>query len=253
MYLPLSMIRRQLLLIVALFPTALTAQSLPAASPECAKDCARCHEDGALDHATETIACNHCHALQGEISSSLPLSQREAICLECHAEQFEGARTTGSEELDSSGSTQARLHGPLEQGQCTSCHRLHDGPLHGQLPVGLYARYERSAYSACFDSCHEPEIVEEATTTTATRFRNGSDNLHFRHVAKQRRGRSCRLCHSAHQAPGLGLVRRGMPYGSEILTLEFTSTSSGGSCATSCHDTLDYDRTKAIPSRMRVE
>ena len=45
-------------------------------------------------------------------------------------------------------------------------------------------------------------------TSDATRFRNGEDNLHYRHVVGPRkdRGRSCRLCHAPHLAANPALV-----------------------------------------------
>jgi predicted CXXCH cytochrome family protein len=215
--------------------------------------CIRCHADADVEHATEHIACEECHAVHGGESSALLRGPGEAVCLDCHSSEFEPSRASAAEGEASQDESNLRSHGPADEGRCSPCHRVHDGPLRGSLPPGSYARYERSAYSTCFDACHDPEIVEDAKTRSATRFRNGSDNLHFRHVAKGERGRTCRLCHAAHQAPGRGLVRRGMPYGAELLTLEFTPSSSGGRCATSCHIDLEYDRTKAIPSRMRIE
>ncbi len=127
------------------------------------------------------------------------------------------------------------------------------GLLHGTFPVADYASYDRAIYSACFESCHPPGLVEEQRSTTATRFRNGDDNLHFRHVANQSRGRSCRLCHLPHRSRNPGLVRTSMPFGNEKrLTLEFSAEETGGRCETSCHVPVAYDREEAIPSRMRV-
>ncbi len=151
------------------------------------------------------------------------------------------------------------LHGELGEGRCSPCHPEHetDKPppslLHGSVPAGPYTTYTRAGYEGCYGECHKPELVEKARTTTSTRFRNGDDNLHFRHVAKQTKGRSCSLCHSTHQATGAGLIRDDMPFGNEILTLEFSTSEDGGSCVTSCHITTEYNRRNAVPSPMRVE
>ncbi len=126
------------------------------------------------------------------------------------------------------------------------------GLIAGELPSTLYAKYSPTLYSACLGSCHSSRLVEEKQSSEATRFRNGDDNLHFRHVARRSRGRSCRLCHTQHVPPNPALVREGMPFGEERLTLEFTATDRGGKCATSCHVAAEYDRDKSISSSMRV-
>lgn len=150
------------------------------------------------------------------------------------------------------------LHGPLRDGECLACHLTHakgklpSSILHGTIPAGSYATYTRAQYSACFKSCHDPTLVEEQETSTATAFRNGDDNLHYRHVAKLRRGRSCRLCHEAHGASNAPLISNFMLYGQQRLTLKFEETENGGKCATSCHVSVEYSRQEAIESPMRL-
>lgn len=150
------------------------------------------------------------------------------------------------------------LHGPLKDGECSPCHPSHakgrppTAVLHGALPEELYAPYTRATYAGCFGTCHSPELVEQATTATATGFRNGEDNLHYRHVAKLRRGRSCRLCHAPHDARNPRMIRDFMPFGTQRLTLSFLETKGGGTCTTSCHLPSEYNRRAAVPSRMRV-
>jgi len=150
------------------------------------------------------------------------------------------------------------LHGPLADQQCRACHLGHGkgekpaSVVRGTLPTGLYTTYSRSAYSACFDSCHSAALVEDAKTTAATRFRNGDDNLHYRHVAKLRRGRSCRLCHEPHAAENQALIRDYLPFGVQRLTLKYEESDSGGKCTTSCHIPVSYSRDEAILSPMRV-
>ena len=143
------------------------------------------------------------------------------------------------------------------EGRCAPCHPAHpqnaSDLLHGDLPTHRYAAYERAAYSACTGSCHPPELVEDERTSSATRFRNGDDNLHYRHVVKPRAGRSCGFCHVAHIAANPALVGREMPFGKQILTLDFDVTERGGRCATSCHTPAEYDRDEAVPSSMRTQ
>ncbi len=182
-------------------------------------------------------------------------------CLGCHAENFEVApdpSKTDRESENGPGADGWHDHSTPPLASCGECHRVHDGSpkglLRGAYPATDYAAYERGAYSGCLQSCHPPELVEAKETTTATRFRNAQDNLHYRHVvgAGKNRGRSCRLCHEPHQARNTELIRSSMPYGKERLTLDYSAGEAGGRCATSCHITTQYDREEAIPSRMRV-
>jgi len=41
-------------------------------------------------------------------------------------------------------------------------------------------------------------VVTEPETRTLTNFRDGARNLHFLHVNKAVRGRTCRACHEVH-------------------------------------------------------
>lgn len=237
------------------------------------RDCVRCHAESALRHGPESESdtdagaeprgadCLDCHDAHGGATADMLRGAGETVCMSCHAEEFEPARARrrqrDTEPKSDSDELEARLHGlAAEEGRCSACHRSHaenrPALLRGNLPPGAYARYDRQAYSACWEPCHDASLVEEAKTRSATGFRNGDDNLHYRHVVKPARGRSCRLCHAPHRARGPGLIRNGMPYGKEVLTLTFTPTKSGGKCATSCHLTVEYSRIEAIPSRIRV-
>ncbi len=158
------------------------------------------------------------------------------------------------------------VHKPVFEGKCDLCHvaPLKDkdaenphgqssaGLLSGLLPKNNYGTYSQAAFSACFSTCHSPSAIEEPKTEDATRFRNGDDNLHFRHVARYPRGRSCILCHEPHQAENFALIDDHMDYGNEKLTLEFSITKHGGRCETSCHIPVEYDRDERVPSKMRL-
>ncbi len=236
------------------------------------RNCVRCHAESAIKHdggRTRTsgdesrgVGCLDCHDPHGGASAAMLRGIGEEVCLTCHADEFEPARARRRRKSDAGEATEtedleARLHGPpTEEGRCSACHLSHaenrPGLLRGALPTGAYAQYERPSYSSCWEPCHDAALVEEERTTSTTGFRNGDDNLHYRHVAKPKRGRSCGLCHAPHRARGPGLIRNGMPYGKEVLTLRFTPTKSGGTCETSCHLSVEYSRTEAIPSRIRV-
>ena len=224
---------------------------------------ARCHSEFRqpdVHPPSAEVTCVSCHAVQA--TGEVPAYHRGSVpgplaapgdgrdCVSCHPKAFEPPPSW------SAGGAEVHLHGPVAEARCGACHNAHGRSpaelLRGTLPSGPYAPYDRSAYSACFGSCHEAELVEAPRTSEATRFRNGDDNLHFRHVARDRQGRVCGLCHEPHLARNQALVRKGMPFGSERLTLEFVASERGGSCTTSCHMPLAYDRELAIPSIMRV-
>ena len=105
----------------------------------------------------------------------------------------------------------------------------------------------RDRYDLCFD-CHEDSIVKDPQTTTLTKFRNGDKNLHYVHVNKEERGRTCRACHEVHASKQPHQIRDGVPYGPNgyILKVNFTQTPTGGSCARTCHEMRSY--TNSLPA-----
>ena len=79
-------------------------------------------------------------------------------------------------------------------------------------------------------------------TQDLTDFRNGDLNLHFMHVNKDPRGRTCRACHETHASNLPKHIREKVPYGSWVLPIQFTKTDTGGSCLPGCHIAKGYDR-----------
>ena len=79
-------------------------------------------------------------------------------------------------------------------------------------------------------------------TTDLTDFRNGSLNLHYIHVNKADRGRTCRACHATHGSDQPKHIRDTVPFGMWEIPLKFDKTETGGGCTTGCHQTRAYDR-----------
>ena len=85
-------------------------------------------------------------------------------------------------------------------------------------------------------------MLSDRETATLTNFRDGSRNLHYLHVNKAERGRTCRACHEVHASKQKHQMRDGVPYGSKglILKINYTKAPFGGTCAKTCHDTKSY-------------
>jgi predicted CXXCH cytochrome family protein len=136
-------------------------------------------------------------------------------------------------------------HQPIREDGCTGCHQPH-GSLNFRLlkdsfPETFYAGFDLDEYGLCF-SCHESGAMTIQWTRTLTGFRDGNRNLHYVHVNKEKRGRTCRACHSLHASPSELHVREEVPYGKWLMPINFEKQSDGGSCHPGCHKIEVYDR-----------
>jgi predicted CXXCH cytochrome family protein len=216
---------------------------------EPAKFCTTCHKAigkkvaAKFQHAPveKPGSCLSCHSGHTAAAKNLLPVAGKDFCLRCHtriAKTLEGRKM---------------LHGPIRDGQCTPCHDPHGSPftklLKRAYPEPLYTQYEKGTYDLCL-GCHQKYLLTFAETSVYTRFRNGNYNLHFVHVAKTRKGRTCRICHEPHGADGEHLLfKDGKDFGIWQVPLNFTATSTGGSCAPGCHGKLAYDREKPVKYR----
>ncbi len=223
--------------------------------------CIECHDDVGEDatkspvqHDTviEGRACLNCHNPHASnveaLLTQLPFDQ----CVDCHGSA--GLLDDAGREMTDFRALLAAnpvLHGPVESKDCSACHHPHGSKsfrlLTHEYPARFYASYEEQNYALCFE-CHESERFVQERTTTLTGFRDGDKNLHYVHVNKSRRGRTCRACHDVHAAPQAHLIRDGVPYGSRgwVLEINFVPGANGGSCSRTCHPALSYDRTGAV-------
>ncbi len=173
---------------------------------------------------------------------------QENLCLSCHNKPL---KSGGGQVLN-----MAQLlldnpnhHGPIAQKDCTSCHGVHGGENFRMLveafPAGFYAPFDEDRYALCF-SCHEPELALDEETDTTTNFRNGKENLHYRHVNRKVKGRTCRACHNVHASRREKFITETVPFGEWQLPLNYQQTSTGGSCQPGCHRKYRYDREKPV-------
>jgi predicted CXXCH cytochrome family protein len=215
--------------------------------------CFRCHEKiydeqrtAEVKHSpvTETRSCLNCHNPHLSQVDHLLIAEESDTCLSCHDEPIK----VGQYELERIGQLLAanpRHHGPLQSKECSGCHKPHGSAnfrlLTDPYPNETYTPFEKSKYDLCF-RCHESTLVTEERTTTLTGFRDGERNLHFVHVNKVPRGRTCGLCHQVHASTLPKHIGVTVRFGEWDLPLGFVKTETGGSCTPGCHSPKKYER-----------
>jgi len=209
-------------------------------SAEGEKLCAQCHpqiaekvEKAKVVHGpikTEK-GCASCHSPHAGDNEKLLLKKGKDLCIDCHKNIITKNMTT--------------LHGPINDGTCTPCHDPHGSQykklLAKEFPAGEYTPYTDKEYGLCF-SCHNRDLLRFPDTSFATGFRDGERNLHYLHVNKKDKGRSCTFCHNIHGSANPKLIAESVPFGKWKLPLNFVKTETGGSCAPGCHKQYNYDR-----------
>ena len=217
--------------------------------------CEECHDETVKEMSTLKVKhlaveqgkkCLNCHNPHGANYERLLIKAPFDLCSSCH---------TADDVKDGSGKVLANigklvaeaktLHKPVADKDCSACHAPHASAnfrlLNDPYPAEFYASFDPKNYALCFE-CHKPEIVLTKETTTLTRFRDGPRNLHFVHVNKEERGRTCRACHEVHAANQLHLIRDSVPFGPKgwLLKSNFRPTPTGGTCDKTCHAMKTY-------------
>jgi predicted CXXCH cytochrome family protein len=218
--------------------------------------CVGCHSE--IEHTIETAttahgaitterSCLNCHSAHASDFPRLLKGEVMGLCFECHNKQIERADGSVIPNMKAIIETGTSLHGAIAAGSCVACHQIH-GSGHQRLlvreyPNALYDQFKESEYALCF-GCHDKALVISEQTTAATGFRNGSENLHFVHVKKGERGRTCRVCHDSHAAKRDNHIHETVPFGPGgwELPIRFERGDEGGRCASGCHESLAYSR-----------
>lgn len=204
---------------------------------------------GALKTKKGCLACHNPHF------SNYPyqlIKQPMALCLSCHDKRIKATDGTMITNMKAFFAKYKDWHGPIKQKDCTACHNPHGSNnfrmLRKYFPPTFYAPFAVKNYALCF-MCHEKSLVLTPRTTTLTGFRNGSQNLHYVHVNKPVKGRTCIACHSPHATNNPFHIRNSVPFGAWALPIGFKETKNGGSCSPGCHVTRYFNRIKAIKNR----
>ena len=218
--------------------------------------CLGCHEkikdlavQAAVKHdpVTKGAACANCHNPHGANVEHLLTQLPFRLCVSCHGRDgvmdHDGRKLANIRKLLEEN---PKHHGPVAAEDCSACHNPHGFKyfrlLNTEYPAAFYSPYDPRLYALCFE-CHEPRVAAEPETTTLTQFRDGPRNLHYVHINKAERGRTCRACHEVHASKQPHQLRDGVPYGAKgwLLKLNYTRTPTGGSCEKTCHGAYSYN------------
>ncbi|HEY8665308.1 MAG TPA: cytochrome c3 family protein [Tepidisphaeraceae bacterium] len=198
---------------------------------------------------TEGAACLTCHTPHGGTLAKLQKDVPIKTCLTCHDKKIKDADGHVVAAVSELTSKNLYLHGPAKEGNCSGCHEVHGSDqtrlLAKSYPETFYTSFEIEKYDLCF-SCHDKQLVQLKDTKGLTNFRNGSTNLHYAHVNKADKGRTCRACHETHASEQQFHIRNSVPYGKWELPINFKPSKSGGSCQPGCHKEYFYDRENPV-------
>jgi predicted CXXCH cytochrome family protein len=228
-----------------------------------AEQCLSCHAD--VEAAVRTASaphgavftgkqCLNCHDVHGSSHHAMLRGPMMEMCLTCHDQPQQAYDGRTIPEMKTVLTQSKFLHGPIQQGECQACHHAHGSSnqrlLDQYFPTAFYRDFDLTNYALCF-SCHEEALVLDKQTTTLTGFRNGDLNLHYVHVHRDEKGRSCKACHEIHGSQLPKHMAETVPFegGNWALPIGFRATPTGGSCAPGCHQPFEYDRETPVQYR----
>ncbi|NIA16733.1 MAG: cytochrome C [Planctomycetes bacterium] len=220
--------------------------------------CYSCHED--IKQIAETSKYQHsvvsqkggCLKCHTPHASTIEFGLKAApmtLCMSCHDKPVGISKDEVLPAFTNEIKGKKFMHGPLRQKDCGGCHTPHGSEyfrlLSKEYPPRFYAPFSKDAYQLCF-SCHPESLVLTKETRDLTGFRNGDLNLHYLHVNRPQRGRTCRSCHATHASNLPKHIRKSVPYGRWELPIQFEKTETGGGCEPGCHLPAAYDRQSPV-------
>ena len=218
--------------------------------------CYSCHkamknqvQQAAVKHGAMSTGdlCANCHDPHGSSVPRMLKARTDSVCLSCHDKAMGASDGHLIANMKPVMTESKFLHGPNRVGNCSACHGPHGAPnpmlLEKAFPKTFYTSFDIAKYELCF-SCHEKQMVLEPKTSTLTNFRNGDENLHFVHVNKETKGRTCKTCHEVHGSDLPKHLASEVPFeGSNwAMPIEYQQKADGGSCSPGCHKPRTYSR-----------
>ncbi|MFT5698936.1 MAG: putative CXXCH cytochrome family protein [Desulforhopalus sp.] len=204
------------------------------------------------------------HDAHGSAYKQHLLAKPMDLCLKCHSQEVIDDKGKSLANIDELLVSNKMHHGPIKDKNCSGCHSPHGSNYYRMLlaeyPKEFYTtRFNKDDYNLCF-LCHDSRLLDEKETTKLTKFRDGSKNLHYLHVNRSEKGRTCRACHEVHASNNYNHIREAVPFGkiNWMLHLMFEplyvnkktglvcdelnsdGTQNGGSCI-ACHNRKFYD------------
>lgn len=220
------------------------------------KLCLTCHKDLAKmiktsKHVHGAIStadgCGNCHNAHGTMLPRLLKQPLMVMCLGCHNKEIKLPDGRKLANMAALLKENPEHHGPVKRADCSACHNPHASPnfrlLSKVYPEFFYAPFDLGNYDLCFQ-CHQRDAVLIKYGKGLTRFKNGDLNLHFVHVNKKVKGRTCRACHEVHASKNPLHIRDKVPFGTGgwEFELNYKKTKTGGTCAPACHKPREYVR-----------
>ncbi|MBE0583003.1 MAG: cytochrome c3 family protein, partial [Desulfofustis sp.] len=209
-------------------------------------------------------SCLNCHDPHATIFENHLLAEPMDLCLRCHNQEviaYDGSALTDINTLLQENKFH---HGPIKEKNCSGCHSPHGSDYYRILVADYPNKFYTDTFNAddykLFFSCHESTLLKDSKTTTLTNFRDGDRNLHYLHVNREKKGRTCRACHEVHASNHFNHIRDAVPFGkiNWPLPLKYqpiytdmksgepcsnpsdTCVKTGGSCV-ACHARKAYD------------
>ena len=220
--------------------------------------CFPCHEEVKTiaqnakhkhDVVSQRDGCTKCHTPHASTVRFGLKADPLTLCVSCHDKEVKTGKDDTIANFKSQLENKKYLHGPVSQKDCEACHISHGGDhfrlLTEEYPSSFYAPFDIKNYQLCF-SCHPESPVMSKETTTLTDFRNGRLNLHYLHVNKPEKGRTCRACHATHASNHPKHIREAVPFGKWEIPIQFEKTDTGGGCSPGCHKPKEYDRVSPV-------
>jgi predicted CXXCH cytochrome family protein len=194
--------------------------------------------------------CDNCHYGHFSVLPKLLKKSPLDTCLACHDREITLKDGRKIEDMVALLKENPNHHGPIRQADCSACHNPHASSHYSLLreayPELFYAPFNTKNYQLCF-KCHREDMVTSKNGVGVTQFRDGQLNLHYVHVNRPKRGRTCRACHAVHASKNYAHISEMVPYGQWQYKLGFKLKDNGGRCDPACHKAKEYDRTKITP------